>query len=481
MDLYFKRHDGQAVTCDDFFAAMRDASGGKKSPLTPQFLRWYEQAGTPHIAASGEYDATAQRYTLTLKQSCAPSPGQPVKQPYLIPVSVGLVGPEGADQPLLDEHGKYVSTLVLKLTEPEQTFVFEGVDAKPVPSLLRSFSAPVVLDFDYTNEELTHLMAYDSDAFNRWEAGQRLSGRLILEATKAISAGAQPQWPQAYADAITWIVEQTMNKNPAGGKPDWAFAAELLSLPGEATLAEQLDVVDPESLHAARNGLRRFMAETLQVALNTLIHVLEPQGPFAPTTAEMGRRALRNICLGYLAELDTPQVRSQAMQQFKSADNMTDQFAALAVLCMNESAERTQALDAFHKQWKHEALVIDKWLSVQAQSRLPSALSEVQALTQHPSFDIKNPNKVYALIRGFGANHVHFHAADGSGYRFIGEQMLALDAINPQVASRIARCFDRWRKFDDGRQSHAKAVLEKIKAHVGLSRDVYEIVDRALS
>jgi aminopeptidase N len=481
MDLYFERHDGQAVTCDDFFAAMRDASGGASSPLTPQFLRWYEQAGTPHVQATGNYDAANQRYTLTLKQSCAPSPGQPTKQPYLIPVELGLVGPEGADLPLLDESGKYVTTLVLKFNQPEQTFVFEGVDVKPVPSLLRSFSAPVVLDFDYTNEELTHLMAYDSDAFNRWEAGQRLSGRLILKATKTIAAGGQPQWPQAYADAITWIVEQTMNKNPAGGAPDWAFTAELLSLPGEATLAEQLDVVDPDALHAARNALRRFIAETQQVALNTLSYVLTPKGPFQPTTAEAGRRALRNICLGYLAELNTPEVRTLAMEQFNTTDNMTDQYAALSVLGMNDTPERKHALDAFHEQWKHEALVVDKWLMVQAQSRLPSALTEVQALTQHPSFDIKNPNKVYSLIRGFGANHVRFHAADGSGYRFLTEQMLALDAINPQVASRIARCFDRWKKFDSGRQAHAKAALEKVRSHTGLSRDVYEIVDRALS
>ncbi|HWU83853.1 MAG TPA: aminopeptidase N, partial [Rhodocyclaceae bacterium] len=385
MDLYFERHDGQAVTCEDFFAAMRDASGGvDKSPLTPQFLRWYEQAGTPHVVASGRYDAAAQTYTLTLKQSCAPSPGQPVKQPYLIPVSVGLVGPEGADLPLLGDDGKYVTTRVLKLTEPEQTFVFEGIDVEPVPSLLRNFSAPVVLDFDYSDAELTHLMAYDSDAFNRWEAGQRLSGKLILDATRAISAGRAFEWPQRYAEAITWIVEQTMNKNPAGGKADWAFAAELLSLPSEATLAEQLEIVDPDALHAARNGLRRFIAETQQVALNTLIYATAPNGPFRPTTEEAGRRALRNLCLGYLAELNTDEVRAQAMQQFRSADNMTDQYAALSVLCMNDTPERKQALDAFHAQWKDEALVVDKWLLVQAQSRLPSALAEVQALTQHP-------------------------------------------------------------------------------------------------
>ncbi|HEY1181877.1 MAG TPA: aminopeptidase N [Rhodocyclaceae bacterium] len=482
MDLYFARHDGQAVTCEDFFAAMRDASGGVgNSPLTPQFLRWYEQAGTPHVVACGSYDAANARYTLTLKQSCAPSPGQPVKQPYLIPVALGLVGPEGADLPLLDEHGKYVTTSVLKLTEPEQTFVFEGIDHKPVPSLLRGFSAPVVLDFDYTNEELTHLMAYDSDAFNRWEAGQRLAGKLILDATRTISAGGVPAWPQSFGDAITWIVEQTMSKNPASGKPDWAFTAELLSLPSEATLAEQLDVVDPDALHAARNGLRRFIAENQKTALETLIYKTAPSGPFTPTTEEAGRRTLRNLCLGYLAELNTPEVRAQALAQFKTTDNMTDQYAALSVLCMNDTPERQQALDAFHDQWQHEALVVDKWLLVQAQSRLPNALSEVEALTQHPSFDIRNPNKVYSLIRAFGANHARFHAADGSGYRFIAEQILKLDAINPQVASRIARCFDRWKKFDAVRQQHAMRALESVRNHKGLSRDVYEIVDRALN
>jgi aminopeptidase N len=339
----------------------------------------------------------------------------------------------------------------------------------------------VVLSFDYTDEELTHLMAYDSDAFNRWEAGQRLAGKLILDATKTISAGGKIEWPRSYADAITWIIEQAMNKNPAAGGPDWAFTAELLSLPGEATLAEQLDVVDPDALHAARNGLRRFIAESQRVALETLIFKTAPTGPFAPTTKEAGRRAMRNLCLGYLAELNTPEVRAQALEQFKSTDNMTDQYAALSVLAMNDTPERKQALDAFHEQWKHEALVVDKWLLVQAQSRLPNALAEVQALTQHPSFDIKNPNKVYSLIRAFGANHARFHAADGSGYRFIAEQIIALDALNPQVASRIARCFDRWKKFDSGRQAYAKAALESVRNHAGLSRDVYEIVDRALS
>jgi aminopeptidase N len=240
-------------------------------------------------------------------------------------------------------------------------------------------------------------------------------------------------------------------------------------------------VVDPDALHAARNGLRRFIAETQRVALETLVATLKPTGPFQPTTMEAGRRALRNVCLGYLAELDTAETRAQAMRQFRSADNMTDQYAALSVLCMGDGAERREALAAFHEQWQHEALVVDKWLSAQAQSRVPTALADVQALTAHPSFDIKNPNKVYALIRGFGANHVRFHAADGAGYRFIAEQILALDAINPQVASRIARCFDRWKKFDAGRQAHAKAALEKVRSCSGLSRDVYEIVDRALS
>jgi aminopeptidase N len=361
---------------------------------------------------------------------------------------------------------------VLSLCGETQEFVFEEVAVAPVPSLLRDFSAPVVLAYAYSDADLAHLMAHDSDPFNRWEAGQRLASRLIIAATAVLSAGGTPTWPASFAQAAARVLAD------AGSDP--AFAAEALALPGEATLAEQLDVVDPDALHAARNGLRRFLAGHLGAEFLACYERLAPTGGYRPDLVDVGRRALRNVCLGYLCEADSPPVRALARQQFDSADNMTDQFASLIVLAQSEGEERQQALDAFYRQWQGEALVVDKWLQVQATSRRPGVLDEVRRLAGHPAFDLRNPNKVYSLLRAFGSNHVHFHAADGSGYRFLAEQALQLDAINPQVASRIARCFDRWRKFDAGRQAHARAALELLREHAGLSRDLFEIVDRQL-
>ena len=472
MDIYFARHDGQAVTCDDFVAAMAAASGFDFT----QFMRWYAQAGTPHVRASGHYDAARQRYVLSLSQSCAATPGQPEKQPHHIPVALGLVGPDGRDWPLHlhgDDSANAGTRRVLSLRDVTQEFIFENVAVAPVPSLLRDFSAPVVLDFDYSDADLAHLMAHDSDPFNRWEAGQRLSGRLIVAATATLSAGGTPDWPDSFAQAAARVL--------AAADTDPAFAAEALSLPGEATLAEQLDIVDPDALHAARNGLRRFLAEQLGTEFMACYARLAPQDSYRPDAQDAGRRALRNLCLGYLCETDSAAARVMAKQQFDRADNMTDQFASLSVLAQSEGGERQQALNAFYARWKDEALVIDKWLQVQASSRRPGTLAEVERLVEHPAFDLRNPNKVYALLRAFGNNHVRFHAADGSGYRFLAEQTRQLDAINPQVASRLARCFDRWRKFDDGRQSHARAALEMLRNHTGLSRDVAEIVERSLA
>ncbi len=462
MDIYFQRHDGQAVTCDDFVAAMGAASGFDFTP----FMAWYRQAGTPKVNAHGEYDAVAKRYTLTLRQSCAPTPGQAEKVPYLIPVAVGLVGPEGGD---LDLGG--TGTRILQLTELEQTFVFENIPSAPVPSLLRDFSAPVVLDYPYSAADLAHLLAHDSDPFNRWEAGQRLFGQLILGNTARLMRGEKAEWPSSIVDAARKVLL-------SGSDP--AFVAEALTLPGEATLAEQMDVVDPEALHAARNGLAEVLARGLENELAALYARLAPSGAYRPDSTEAARRRLRNLCLGYLNEIDKPDYRTWASRQFESADNMTDQFAALATLANVSGAEGEQALAAFYERWQHEALVVDKWLAVQAGSRLAGTLSRVEALTRHAAFTLKNPNKVYALLRTFGGNHRHFHAADGSGYRFIGERIAELDPVNPQVAARLARCFDRWKKFDAARQAHARAVLETLRNTSGLSRDVFEVVDKAL-
>jgi len=428
MRLYFQRHDGQAVTCDDFVQAMQDASGVDLA----QFRRWYDVPGTPVLDCSATFaDGT---YSLTVRQSMSP--------PFHIPLAVKI-----------GQHEQ-----VLSLKQPQESFAFK-VAAKPVPSLLRGFSAPVVLNYPYTEGELVHLLGHDDDAFNRWEAGQRLAAGIILRQRGAPS--------QAFLDAARRVLDD----------PDPAFAAEALTLPSETFLAEQLEVVDPDALHASRNALRLAMATALKDALLAAYGCLRITDPYSPDAVQVGRRTLRNVCLGYLAELGMTPI---AYAQFKGADNMTDAMAALASLAGADCAERLPALDAFYVKWQDEPLVVDKWLAVQAASRLPGTVARVKELLAHPAFDLKVPNKVYALIRSFSANHVRFHAADGAGYAFLAGRVIELNALNPQVAARMARGFDRWRKFDAGRQAKARAALERIREAQDLSRDVAEIVTKSL-
>jgi aminopeptidase N len=429
-----------------------------------QFMRWYNQPGTPNVTVDGFFDAETKTYTLTCTQS---NPRASDDAPTLIPIRVALFADNGDLLPGTER--------TLHLTATTQSFVFNDIAAEPVPSLLRDFSAPVVLDFDYTPEQLTLLLAHESDPFNAWEAGQRLASTLILDATAAIAAGQAPVWPASFVDAARSLLQTQASRGAA-------FVAEALTLPGESTLAEAMAIVDPDALHAARNALRKHLAEQLEGEFAGLYAALAPTAAYAPSSEQAGRRALRNLCLGYIAELDTTETRRLAMQHFHQADNMTDQFAALAVLAniIDDCSERQEALDEFYGRWQHEALVVDKWLQVQSTSRRPDTLRTVTTLTAHPAFDIGNPNKIYALIRAFGANLPRFNAADGSGYTFIADQVIALHDRNPQVASRLARCFDRWKKFDDSRQAHARRALERVRDHAGLSRDVLEVVTRAL-
>jgi aminopeptidase N len=428
MRLYFKRHDGQAVTCDDFVQAMQDASGVDLS----QFKRWYDVAGTPVLDVSSSFANNI--FSLRVKQSMNP--------PFHIPFAVKIGDQEE----------------VLSLKKAEETFEFKTTSR--VPSLLRRFSAPVILNYPYTEDELLHLMAKDDDAFNRWEAAQRLATTTILE------KGGVPS--PAFLAAAKNVL----------GDPDPAFAAEVLNLPAETFLAEQMAVVDPDRLHANRNSLRRALASGLKNELKNCYERLKTKGAYSPDAASSGKRALKNLCLGYLGEIG---MSALAYEQFKGADNMTDAMAALTTLANLDCPERRSALQAFYDKWQDEPLVVDKWLAVQAASRLPVTLARVRELLDHPAFDIKVPNKVYALIRTFCANHVRFHAADGSGYGFLADQVLALNELNPQVAARMARGFDRWRKFDAKRQARAKAALERIRDASGLSRDVAEIVGKALA
>jgi len=478
MDLYFKRHDGQAVTCDDFRAAMADAN---ETDLA-QFGRWYSQAGTPVVECRGEYDGNAETYTLHVKQSCPPTPGQPAKEPFVIPFAVGLVDLDGRDLPVNIEstalfkgaRGDNGRTAMLALTHAQQEFVFRQVPENPVPSLLRGFSAPVQVRYDYSDAELTHLMAYDSDAFNRWEAGQTLATRILLAVVEGARTGAAVETPAAFIEAMGRVISD--------GSKDPAFAAEALQLPSEGYLAECMAVADPEAIHAARLRLTREIATKYRTRFEGAFRHFTVAGPYSPDAAAAGRRALRNAALGYVATIDDGTSRALAFLEFRRAENMTDAMAALTCLSNSAGAERERALAMFYDKWKDEALVVDKWFRVQAMSWLPATLDRAKALMQHPSFDLRNPNRARALLHSFAMdNPLHFHAADGSGYRWIAEQVVALDRLNPQVASRLARAFDRWKKYDAGRQAHARRALESIRGADGLSGNVDEVVDRALS
>jgi aminopeptidase N len=432
MRLYFQRHDGKAVTCDDFVQAMQDASGIDLA----QFRRWYDVAGTPVLDCSGTYENGT--FTLGVKQSMTP--------PFHIPLAVKIGDQEQ----------------VLSLKQAEEKFEFK-VRANPVPSLLRGFSAPVILNYPYTEDELVHLLANDDDPFNRWEAAQRLAVEIILKK--------QGKPSPAFLQAIRQLLR---DKDPA-------FVAETLALPSETFLAEQMEVVDPDALHASRNALRHALASQLKELFLETYRNQEIKTPYSPDAASSGKRALRNLALSYLMELESSDVVALCYEQFGQSDNMTEQFAALACLANSNAPQRAIALDSFYGRWKDESLVVDKWLAVQAGARLPGTLARVRELLSHPAFDLKVPNKVYSLIRAFSVNHVRFHAADGAGYAFLADQVLALDPLNPQVAARVARGFDRWKRFGTERKEKAKTQLRRIRDAAGLSRDVAEIVTKALA
>ncbi|HEX6828600.1 MAG TPA: DUF3458 domain-containing protein, partial [Burkholderiales bacterium] len=440
-----------------------------------QFRRWYDQAGTPVLDVSDAYDAASRTYTLTVRQHTPPTPGQPEKLPLHIPFAVGLVGSDGADLPLRleGETGAAAAGCVLSLKAEQQSFRFAAVPERPVPSLLRDFSAPAVVNYAYGDADLAHLMAHDADPFNRWEAGQRLATRVILAGVAAARAGSAPDVPEAFVAAVRRLL--------ADADRDPAFAAEALTLPSEAYVGEQMEVVDPDAIHAVRTGLRRRLALALRAEFEGAYEEFRVPGPYRPDSVAAGRRALRNLALGYLMELEDTAIRAACLRQFETADNMTDVMAALAALANCDCPERPAALEAFYARWKGEPLVVDKWLAVQAGSRLPTALADVKRLAEHPAFQLHNPNKVYALIRTFAGNPVRFHAADGAGYGFLADVIIELDALNPQVAARMTRAFDRWRKFDAGRQAHARAALTRIRDTAELSPDVFEVASKALA
>ena len=490
MKLYFERHDGQAVTCDDFASAIADANPTSDlARLLPAFKRWYSQAGTPHVHATGNYDAAARTYTLTLTQSCAPTPGQSAKEPFVIPVELGLLSASGAALPLqmADESAPGAASRTVVLTEPTQTLTFVHVDAEPVPSLLRNFSAPVVLDIDYTDAQLLTLLAHDADAFNRWEAGQRLALRIAINtiADSAYQASANGTFDHKFLDADFIEAMRTVLRNPA---LDAAFKELVLTLPSETYIAEQLNVVDPQRIHAVREAMREQLALALQADWEWAWEQNQDTGGYRPDPVSSGRRALSGLALQMLciAARRTGDVvwPGKAYQRFKVAANMTDRFNALTALVASGSELAAPALARFHTLFKDEPLVIEKWFALQAGApdRGGNVLPAVRQLMQHPDFSLKNPNRARSVIFSYcSANPGAFHRADAAGYVFWSDRVIELDAINPQVAARLARALDRWKKLAEPWRSGAREAIARVAARPDLSNDVREVVTRALA
>ncbi|CAK0762769.1 Aminopeptidase N [uncultured Gammaproteobacteria bacterium] len=476
MDLYFERHDGQAVTCDDFVAAMADANGIDFS----QFTLWYRQAGTPELDVTGTYEAVGKTYTLNIRQSCLPTPGQPIKPPLHIPLAVGLLGPDGKDLPLRlagEPTSATAPTRVLHLRELEQRFVFEDIPSPPVPSLPRGFSAPVKTRTSLSDVELAFLMAHDSDAFNRWEAGQTLASRLLLALTADRATGRElvvsEMLPERVVEAVARVLDDAAD--------DPAFAAQALLLPTEAYIAQQMPVIDVDGVHEVRHTVRRELGRRLRERWLAAYHAFADHGPFVVDAVAIGRRSIRNLCLGYLMMVEDDETIGLCLRHLDNAITMTDAIGALTPLVNSNAPQRLVALEQFYQKWRDDALVVNKWLTLQAFSSRSDTLSRVVELLEHPGFEMLNPNKVFALIGAFGANQVRFHGADGAGYVFMADQVLKLDLMNSQIAARMAGPFARWRRFDSQRQKLMRAQLVRLAETQGISPDVYEIVSKSLA
>ena len=472
MDLYFQRHDGEAVTTEDFVRAMEDANHVDLA----QFRLWYTQAGTPEVRVEGNYDASTETVSLRLTQRCPPTPGQAEKQPMHIPLKIALL--DGAGKNLgfdidTDSESNPMTEMLFELRELEHVVELKNVRQHPLLSVNRGFSAPVIISLDRDDHELAVLMASETDDFNRWDAAHELMMKSITRLIADCQAGRQMQLNPSLIEAVaTLLRDRSSDKN---------LIAETLSLPGEGYIADRMDVIDVAAIHAARREARRAIAHALKPLLleSYTANTSNEAYTFDPQSA--GRRRLKNICLGYLVGLETPDVRELCYAQFDSAGNMTDILAALSALADCECPEREPALRAFEARWQNDSLVMDKWFTLQATSPLPDTLPRVKFLMTHPVFDSKNPNRIRALVGAFcHGNPIRFHAGDGTGYRFLSEQVIEIDARNPQIAARLLGSLSRWKKFDPGRQALMKNALETILSSPDLSRDVYEVGSKTL-
>ena len=467
-DLYFERHDGQAVTTDDFVACMEEA-GGKE--LT-QFKRWYSQSGTPELLIESQYHADKGQLELIVTQRCPPTPCQPEKLPMHIPLAIGLIDPEGKDFPVtLDgETSPGPTTRVLELREETERFLITGLGTRPVLSLLRDFSAPVKARYDYSPGELMFLLAHDSNGFARWDAAQLLH----LQVLESLIADPEAALPEGYLQAIQKVLANTSD--------DRELLAELLTLPSESYIGDQMDIIDVDAIHAARTGLMRRIARELRQEFFSIYEASSDSGCFSYEHAAMARRAQKNLALHYLSMLEgDDEVEMLVRAQYEKQQNMTDVSAALSCAVHAQMPSASGLLADFEQRWKEQPLVMDKWFSIQATSRQVNLVPRIRELMQHPGFTLGNPNRVRALIGAFvSGNPVRFHTADGSGYRLLADVVLELDGTNPQIASRLLRTMSRWRRYDGSRSRLMRAQLQRISEADGLSKDVLEIVSKSL-
>jgi len=469
MDLYFERQDGTAATIEDFLACFTEATGRNLD----SFMVWYRQAGTPEVTASGRYDASSHAYELVLEQACPPTPGQPSKSPVPIPIAFALLGPDGNEIEAPKTDSKAVRDGLIELTSSRERIVFTDLPDKPVPSLLRGFSAPVKLTSNLTADDLLFAAARDSDPFNRWQAVQSLATRLLVDAQAALAAGRKPKSDPRFAASLGKTIE--------ADTLDPAFRAQVLAMPSEADIAREIGRdVDPDAIHAADEWLRRLIGDKLGETLYDLYRRAGSNAPYSPDAESAGRRTLRNTALGLIAGTG-PEGIAVAERHYRNADNMTDRIAGLSALTRQGCAQAGDVLDDFFARYHTDPLVLDKWFSLQATMPGADTLGRVETLTRHSAFSVSNPNRVRALIGAFAAaNPTQFNRADGAGYRFVADFILEIDGINPQVAARLLSAFRSWRVLEPVRRAAAEAELKRIAAHDGLSRDTADIVQRSL-
>ena len=475
MDLYFDRCDGTAATIEDFIACFAETS---KRDLT-EFSRWYHQSGTPLVEAAGRYDEAAKTFTLDFTQSCKPTPGQDQKEPFVIPVALGLVIPGQGDIALrTDGHdgasAAEIARGVIELSAARRRIAFRDVPSRPVPSLLRGFSAPVRLTYPASETDLITLISHDSDGFNRWQAAQTYATRLLLRSVDRIRAGDPPHADKDFSGALAVVLEEST---------DPAFNAQVMTLPSEADIAREIgEDVDPDAINLARDALREAIGQDLKDLLRAAYDRLADTGPYSPDAAAAGRRALRNAALDLFAAGDRIEGARIAMRQLETAATMTDAIAALAVLAHIPGDARETALDAFYHAHEGEPLVIDKWFALQASIAEAGTLDRVKNLMKHKAFSFSNPNRMRALVGCFATlNQTQFNAGDGSGYDFIANIVLELDAKNPQVAARLLSAFKSWRSLEANRRILAERALRRVAGSASLSPDVKDIAERSLA